>query len=160
MNLDRLGSGERIAGISALLLFVFMFFDWFGSKASEGSALDLFSVGRSAWDALDYIPIVLLIAIAAPLAVAGLRLTSIVRKPSAPASVIVAILGVVSVLLILFRIVHPPTFGSINVGFGPITIEGTVQFPIYLALLAAAGIAFGGCWAMREERGRRLQFPS
>jgi hypothetical protein len=64
---------------------------------------------------------------------------------------VVAVLGIVSVLLILFRILDPPNFGSFREIWGTVTIEGTVQFPIFLALLAAAGIACGGCLAMREE---------
>jgi hypothetical protein len=33
----RPGSGERIAGVSAILLFVLMFFHWFGVKAVNTS---------------------------------------------------------------------------------------------------------------------------
>lgn len=151
MHLGRLSNGERIAGISAILLFVFMFFHWFGVKAINTSNL-LFAIraggpGKSAWEALGYIPIVLLITIIATLAVAALRLTDAVRKPPVPINAVVAILGLVSVGLILFRIVDPPIFYTEPT----ITIEGAVQFPIFLALLAAAGIALGGCLAMREE---------
>lgn len=59
----------------------------------------------------------------------------------------VTILGIVSVVLILFRIVDPPVF-SVE---PTITTEGTAQVPIFLALFAAAGIACGGRLAMREE---------
>lgn len=78
---------------------------------------------------------------------AALRLTDAVRKPPVPVNAPVALLGLVSVLLILFRILEPPIFAVERT----VTWEGTVQFPIVLALLAAAGIAFGGCLAMREE---------
>ena len=149
MSLDRLSNGEKIAGVSAILLFVFMFFHWFGSEGS--GELQLFSVGRNAWEALDYIPIVLVITIVATLAVAALRLTNAVLMPLILANAAVANLGIVSMLLILFRILDPPNFGSFREVWGNITIEGMVQFPIFLALLAAAGIAFGGCLAMREE---------
>lgn len=148
MNLNRLSNGEKIAGVSAVLLFVFMFFDWFGSK--DSGELRLFSVGHTAWEALDYIPIVLVISIIGALSVVVLRLIS-TDEPSVRAHAVVAVLGFVSALLILFRIVHPPNFGSFREVFGPVTIEGTVQFPIFLALSAAAGIAFGGYRAMREE---------
>jgi len=50
-------------------------------------------------------------------------------------------------LLILFRIINPPIFYTEVT----ITYEGTVQFPILLALFSAAGITFGGCLAMWEE---------
>jgi hypothetical protein len=135
--------------VSAILLFVFMFFDWFGNK--DSGALKLFSVGHSAWEALDYIPIVLMVAIVVALGVVVLRLSDTAYEPPVPANPVVAILGTVSALLILFRTVNPPNFGSFREVFGPVTIEGTVQFPIFLALGAALGIAVGGYLATREE---------
>ncbi len=151
VSLGRLNNGERLSGVSAILLFIFMFFHWFGVKAINTSHL-LFAIqsiepGKSAWEALDYIPIILLITIIATLAVAALRLTNAVRRTPNPLNAPIAILGLVSALLILYRIVDPPIF---NVE-PTITIEGAVQFPIFVALAAAAGIAFGGCLAMREE---------
>lgn len=150
MNLDRLSNGQRIASFSALLLFVVMFLDWFGTKSSDDS-FGLFSVGRSAWEALDYIPVALLIAIVAALVVAALSLANAIGRASTAANAVVAILGFVSALLILFRVIVPPNFGGFGTSFGPVTYEGTAQFPIFLALLAAAGVAFGACWAMWEE---------
>jgi hypothetical protein len=151
VGLGRLNNGERISSVSAILLFVLMFFHWFGVKAINTSNL-LFAIqsvepGKSAWEALEYIPIVLLITIIATLAVAALRLTNAVRRTPIPVNALVAILGLVSALLILFRIVEPPIFYTEPT----ITIEGAVQLPIFLALAAAAGIAFGGCLAIREE---------
>jgi hypothetical protein len=150
MGLSRLSNGERIMAVSAILLFVFMFFDWFGLK--DAGELRLFSVGHNAWEALDYIPIILGITIFAALRVVALRVTAI-RKPPVPANMLVAILGTLSTMLIVYRIADPPNFGSFQEAWGTITIEGTVQFPIFLALLAAAGIAVGGFLAMRGEGG-------
>jgi hypothetical protein len=153
MDLGRLSNGERISGISAILLFVFMFFHWFGVEGSSISNPLLIYFrgsrpGRNAWEALDYIPIVLLITIIVTLAVVALCLINAARKFPVPVNAGVAILGLVSMLLILYRIVDPPAFG---IEEKIIMWEGTVQFPIFLALLAAAGIAFGGCLAIREE---------
>ena len=156
MKLSRLSNGERVAGVSAILLLVLMFFHWFGVNVSNHSKM-LFYIrsvlpGRNAWEALDYIPIVLLITIIVTLAAVTLRLTSAVRKPSVRVNTVVVILGVISVVLILFRIVDPPNFGM----DGSIAYEGTVQFPIFLALLAAAGIVAGGYRGMRE--GATMEF--
>lgn len=90
MDLGRPSNGERIAGISAVLLFVFMFFHWYGVKAVNTSNL-LFAIqavgpGKSAWEALNYIPIVLSITIGVTLAAVALRLTSAVRRPSIPST--------------------------------------------------------------------------
>lgn len=87
MDVGRLSNGEKIASSSAILLFILMFCHWFGVKAVNTSNL-LFAVQavgpeKSAWEALDYIPIVLVVTIVSTLAVATLRLTS-VRKPPLP----------------------------------------------------------------------------
>jgi magnesium-transporting ATPase (P-type) len=150
VELGRLSSGERIASVSAILLFVCMFFDWFGVESSDDS-FSLFSVGHSAWEALDYIPFVLLITIIVTLAVAVLRFKRVVLELPVSINAVVAILGVVSVLLIFFRIVDPPSFGSFGTAFGTVSAEGTVELGVVLALLAAAGIAFGSYRGMREE---------
>lgn len=155
VSLARLSIGEKISGISAILLFAFMFFDWFGVKETYTSHLLIAfqgsQSGENAWESLDYIPIVLVVTVAVTLAVAALRLTSAVHKFSVPVNGLVAILGLVSTLLILFRIVDPPSSSFFLENLGTFTHEGTAQWPIFLALLAAAGIAFGGCLAMREE---------
>jgi len=151
VEIGRLSNGERIAGVSAVLLFVLMFFHWYGVKAVNTSNL-LFAVqaggpGKSAWEALDYTPIFLLVTIVVTLAAVALRLAKTSKRPRVPLNAVVMILGIASVLLILYRIVDPPVF-SIET---TITIEGAAQVPIYLAVFAAAGIACGGCLAMREE---------
>ncbi|HVY78001.1 MAG TPA: hypothetical protein VG898_05805 [Solirubrobacterales bacterium] len=95
-----------------------------------------------------------MITIVATLAVAAMRLTNAVREPSIPANAVVAILGIASALLILCRIVEPPVFYVEPT----ITYEGAAQLPIFLALLAAAGIAFGGLWALREENASLFSY--
>ena len=34
MEADKLSTGEKVSAVSAILLFVFMFFDWFGVEVS------------------------------------------------------------------------------------------------------------------------------
>lgn len=148
-HLDKLSPGEKIAGGSAILLFIFMFFEWFGVEVSGvgGFSGSVPGGGGNAWDALDFIPIVLLITIVAALVMAGLRLADSTFEPSVPMSTIVTALGVISVLLILFRIVFPPSFGD----FGGVSVDATLSLGIFLGLIAAGGIAFGGYSTMKEE---------
>lgn len=149
MDLNKLSDGEKISGISAILLFIFMFFDWFSVEVSGGSGT--FSVsaseGGSAWDALEYIPIVLVITIIAALAVVALRMTDATYEPPVPAGTVVAGLGIVSALLILYRIIVTPDVGS----FPGVSVDVSPSFGIFLGLIAAAGIAYGGYRAMQEE---------
>ena len=148
MDVDKLNTGEKIAGVSAVLLFIFMFFDWFGVEVSGGGfSGSVPGAGGSAWDALEFIPIVLVIAIVVALVNVFLRLSDSDYEPPVSMNVAVAVLGGISVLLVLFRIVDPPSFGS----FGGVSVDGTLEFGIFLGLIAAAGIAYGGYRAMQEE---------
>jgi hypothetical protein len=148
-HLDKLSPGEKIAGGSAILLFIFMFFDWFGVEVTGvgGFSGSVPGGGGSAWDALDFIPIILLITIVAALVMAGLRLADSAYEPPVPMSTIVTVLGVISVVMIVFRIIFPPSFGD----FGGVSVDATLSLGIFLGLIAAGGIAYGGYSTMREE---------
>ncbi len=148
MEVDKLNTGEKVSAVSAVLLFIFMFFDWFGVEVSGvGGFSGTFAGGGSAWDVLDFIPIVLMLAIVAAIGVAIIRLTDADLEPPVSLNTIVAGLGGLSVLLILFRIIDPPGIGS----YPGVSIDTTLEFGIFLGLIAAAGIAYGGYSAMREE---------
>lgn len=149
MDVDRLNTGEKIAGVSAVLLFIFMFFDWFGVEISgEGGSVSFGSgAGGNAWDALDFIPIVLVITIVIALVSVILRLNESDFEPPVSLNIAVAVLGGISTLLILYRIIDPPGFGS----FGGVSVDATLEFGIFLGLIAAAGITFGGYRGMQEE---------
>jgi hypothetical protein len=149
-HLDKLSPGEKIVGGSAILLFIFMFFfDWFGVKVSDVSGFSgtISGEGGSAWDALEFIRFVLLLTVIAALVLVGLRLSDSTYEPSVPLSTVVTVLGVISVLLILFRILDPPTFAEV----GGISFDATLKVGIFLGLIAAGGVAYGGYSAMREE---------
>jgi hypothetical protein len=149
MDVDKLNTGEKIAGVSAVLLFIFMFFDWFGVEISgEGGTVSFGSgAGGSAWDALDFIPIVLVITIVVALINVFLRLGDADYEPPISMNVAVAVLGGISTLLVLFRIIDPPGFGT----FGGVSVDATLEFGIFLGLITAAGIAYGGYRGMQEE---------
>jgi hypothetical protein len=148
MEADRLSTGEKISAVSAVLLFIFMFFDWFGAKVESvtGFSGDV-PGGGSAWDALDVIPIFLMAAIVVAIGVAVIRLTDADIEPPFSLNMVVAVLGGLAVLLILYRIVSPPG----GEDFGGVSVDITLKIGIFLGLVAAAGIAYGGFSAMREE---------
>ena len=146
MDADRLSTGEKIAGVSAVLLFIFMFFDWFTVNFSSGDGLFSASAGGSAWDVFSWIDLFLLLTVIVAVAVAVIRLSDAIVEPPFSINAAVAILGGLSVLLILFRIIDPPidTEGLPGVDVGR-------AIGVYLGLLAAAGITYGGYRAMQEE---------
>jgi hypothetical protein len=126
-----------------------MFFDWYGVEVSgvEAFSGSVPGAGGSAWDALDVIPFFLLFAIGDAIGVAVVRLIDSDREPPAWMNAAVAALGGLAVLLILYRMVDTPGGGD----FGGISVDLTLKVGIFLSLVAAGGIAYGGYSAMREE---------
>lgn len=147
MKLDRLNRGEAIATVSAAVLFVSMFLDWYGTELS-GGPLTLpgvaFGAGGSAWATLEVISFILMLTIAVTIGAALLVLLGSEWKPAIPTTAAVTVLGGLSFILILFRMVVPPGFGAL----GGVSVDATLQLGIFVGLAAAAGIAYGGYRAM------------
>ncbi|HET8813675.1 MAG TPA: hypothetical protein VFM51_01815 [Solirubrobacterales bacterium] len=148
MDVDRLSTGEKIAGVSAVLLFIFMFFDWFSVdvSASDGLVGGSFTAGN-AWDWFTLIDIFLLITVVVAVAVVVVRISDAVFEPPVSMNAIVAVLGGIAVLLILYRIIDPPEGGDL----GGLSVDINPAAGAILGLLAAAGVTFGGYRAMQEE---------
>ena len=142
----RLRAGERVAIVSALALLAFSFLDWYGAEPS-GEAHFHTEAGGSAWQVLGLVPAVLAITVVVTLAAAALRLGGSDWRPQVPLSAAAAALGGLTALLILLRIVFPPDLGSV----GGIQLDATLSLGVFLALLAACGVAYGGYRAMGEE---------
>ena len=162
----KLRAGEAIALVAAILLFILMFFDWYGAKATT-SAETLGGVvsgsgGGSAWDTLEVIPLLLMLAIVITVGAAILRLSGSDWKPAIPPAAAVCVLGILAAAVILLRIIAPPDPGG---AFSELAYESTVKLPIFLALAAAIGIAYGGWRTMGEEGtsfasvGKNLESP-
>jgi hypothetical protein len=143
---SRLRSGELIAGVSAVLLFIFMFLSWYGSPGSFG----LPNVSDDAWDAFSVIDLFLLLTVIVALALVVTQ--AMRRSPAIPVSlsVITTTLAGLSVLLILFRMIDPPGIVDVPAGLGA-HLDRTLDIGIYLGLAASLGILYGGYRSMRVE---------
>jgi hypothetical protein len=91
------------------------------------------------------IPWFLLLVILAALGAALLRMSGSKWEPAISTNAVVAVLGGMATFLVGLRIVVPPDIARID------DIYTTVELGAYLTLAAAAGIATGGCLAMKEE---------
>lgn len=151
MKLDRLNRGEAVAMLSAVALFVVMFLDWFGYSGEQSGNLlgylSLFLDSSNAWQAMDVIPFALELTIAVAVGAGLLTLFDSEWKPAIPPSAAVTVLGGLSLLLILYRIVDPPGLADI----GGISINAHPRLGAYLGLAASAGIACGGYTATRQR---------
>jgi hypothetical protein len=166
IRLDRLRSGEVIALVGAVLLFVLMFLTWYGTKATTGGeplgGVITGAAGGNAWETLDVIPLFLMLAIVVAVGAALLRLSGSDWKPAIPPAAAVTVLGLLASLLILIRIISPPGPSG---AFSELGMESTLKLPVFLALAAALGIAYGGWRAMGQEGtsfagiAKRLESP-
>ena len=129
LKLQRLSSGEQIAGGSALALFVCMFFGWFNFGFEAVSA----------WEALHYISPILAIAIVATVGI-GLMKAAEKSLGDIPDGSVIFALGCLACVLILYRLIDPVSSPGVE-GY---QTSGSVEAGIFLSLLAAGGIAVGG----------------
>jgi hypothetical protein len=151
MDFDQVPRGALIAGISGVLLFIFMFLSWFGAPDAgvitpAGQELDFSGLAEAAgvdttlnaWQAFDFIDLVMLLAIIAAIGLLVMSAMGTSINLPVAASAIVTALGALATLLVLYRIIDP-------------VFDADREFGLFLGLLACAGIAVGGWLAMQEE---------
>ena len=149
MNRAALSMGDRIAGGSAFALLIIMFLPWYGAKAQiggSGSGSGDVSVSRNAnaWDAFSSIDIVLLLVILVVVALVAARAANALPA-GVPAPVIIVGAGMLAAALVAYRLLDLPGESGGTLG---VTVEITRQIGVFLGLLAAAAVAFGGYRAM------------
>jgi hypothetical protein len=145
MDFARVSFGETIAGVSGFLLLLFMFLPWFGYSAELGGVASVDSVNGNFWEVSSFLDVLLflvgLIAVGAALAQAAGAMPA---NLPAPAGLIVLGAGALAVLIVLFRLLVPPD-GGID------EIDVSRKIGVFLGLIAAAGVTFGGYTAMNER---------
>jgi hypothetical protein len=148
MDLSRLRGGELIAAVSGIVLLIaLLFLDWYGIGASFETPLGEVGVGAEfgAWDNQGFFgTLANLVILAAGVAAVGLALlTATARTVALPvaASALTAALGIGAVLMVALRMLLQPFDGSIV----------DLEFGIFVALIAAAAVAYGGWQSMQEE---------
>src|SRR5918992_4162937 len=98
MDLNRLTQGEKIAAGSAIALFIIMFIGWFGVEGASANA----------WESFDFIDLILILTIIVTLGVVGIRASRSDVDLPVPGSTLITLLGGLSTLLILYRIIDTP----------------------------------------------------
>jgi hypothetical protein len=132
----RLRRGELLAGTGAVLLLLFMLAGkWYGRGGRS----------RTGWQALTDLRWLLLVTIAAAFALTLAQITR--RSPAIPVtlSMIVAVLGLISVLALIYRVL--------------VDAPAHEQAGAFLGLISAVGLAYGGYLSFREEGISRRDAP-
>jgi hypothetical protein len=151
VDVNRLSRGEQIVGAAAVLLFIDMFLSWYSANISGALSAAANRAGvdtsATAWQAFSTTDVLLLITIVAALAMVGTR--AMARTVNLPVSLplVVAALGALMTLVVLWRIVNQPGPNDfINVDYG-----AYVGLILIAALTYGAVEAGGGVDTMRAE---------
>lgn len=141
MDLSKLSNGDKVIGGSGIALFVFSFFPWFTVDAA------FIDYSESGWDYFftGIIPTLLGVALVAYVVVT--KLVDGVRLPELPVAWPLVVLGtgaLAAVLVVLRLLIGGDDEGTgvLDRGFG-----------LFLATLAAIGLAFGAFLKFKEEGG-------
>jgi hypothetical protein len=155
MDTGNVGRGALIAGVSGAALFIIMFFSWFGvdvseafeipanvpediaEQAAEQSGVNL-DTNFNAWESFDFIDLILLLAVIVSVGVAAIDMTGASVSLPVAGSAVVTGIGALAFLLVLYRLINPPS----DLGR---------EFGVWLGLIATAGITYGGYVGMQEE---------
>jgi multisubunit Na+/H+ antiporter MnhB subunit len=137
LRLDRLRRGEVIAAAGGVLLLFAMFLDWYAAGGAGGVRLR----GSTAWQSFAVLDVIL--ALVALLAILLAALAATQRSPALPvaASVVTAATGILTALLVLYRILDQP---------GPNELV-EVKLGAFLGFLCVLAVAAGGWDAMSED---------
>ena len=156
MNFDisRLRRADRVIGISAVLFFIFLFFfKWFGYSSNVSSIAGIHvggtSISANGWHTFTNSRWLWIITIIVALLTVAISAGMFEFESPVSLGAVVTGLGALSSLFILYRIVHHPsasaTIGSFHASVG-------IKIGIWLGLIAALGVTYGGYLAMQEER--------
>lgn len=172
MDTTNVGRGPLIAGISAVLLLIFMFFSWYGLDSITSSGFgfeqevtgdqldDLAGVAgesadtsANAWQAFSFIDLLLFVCIVGIIAMVIAQFAGAsINMPVSPGTIIAG-LGILAFLLILFRLIFTPEpdAGDFAVAGVDVDVDVSRKIGLFLGLLASIGMAIGGWLTMQEE---------
>jgi hypothetical protein len=153
LDVSRLRRSDRIIGGSAIAFLVFLFiFKWYGGSASSSVNGVDFSASANGWHTFTNSRWIWIITIVVALASVAISAGMFDFKSPVSLGAIVAGLGALSTILILYRIVHHPSGGASS-SFGAVHVAYSygIKVGIWLGLIAAVGVTYGGYLGMRDE---------
>ncbi len=145
MDLNKLSTGDKVLAGSGIALFIFTFLTWFKFESSAFGRT--FGVSQNGWHFFLTGIVPALLALALIGYVVATKLVDGVNLPDMPVGYPLVVLGMAALaaLLVILRLL----IGGDDAG----TDVLDRAFGIYLATLAALGLAAGGFLKFQEEGG-------
>lgn len=139
MDLSKLTTADKVVAGSGIAFLIFMFFPWYGIEGIGGGAsgFDYFLTG--------YLPLLLAVVMVGQIAVT--RFKPEIKLPDIPLpwSQVHLIAGATAAVLLLLRVIIPSSVSVLGQSF-----DFDRKFGLFLALLAALGLAAGGFLKSKE----------
>jgi hypothetical protein len=129
-----LASGESVGAIGGLGLLVASFLPWYSAGGESVTA----------WQAFSVVDLVMAAAAIAGLSVGLVVLTRLSVSYPIAGSAVSALLGLVALVLIVYRLIDPPGSGDVTRDVGA-----------WIGLVSAATVSFGGYLGMQAPSGHQ-----
>jgi hypothetical protein len=143
MDLNKLTTGDKVIGVSGILLLLFNFFPQFGKGGySEGAGF------------LGWLAVLFGLVAVAGVVVEKLTTTEIPKLPISTDHALLA-LGGLAALLEIVQLVIGRSYGVLGYS---VTLDR--EFGLFLAVLASIGLAVGGFLRTRESAGSTSTPPA
>jgi hypothetical protein len=153
MNFDKLRRSDRIIGGSAIAFLIFLFFfKWYGVSSSSSIGGVNFSSSANGWNAFTNSRWIWLITIIVALVAVAISAGLIHFESPVHLGAVVAGLGALSAVLILYRIFDHPSAGASGTIAGVhYSASAGIKIGIWLGLIASLGVTYGGYLAMQDD---------
>jgi hypothetical protein len=137
MDFNKLTTADRVVGISAAVFLVMFFLPWYGKGDYNRSGASFLLTG--------WIPLLLAAGMVTLIVLTRFTATTLPKIPL-PWGQVYLIAGAAIGVLLLLRVIIASTYDF--VGIPDVTLERKI--PLFLAFLAAAGLAVGGFLKSKE----------
>src|SRR4051794_26938347 len=128
VDITKVRPGQRIAAAAGVVLFIVMWFSWYGvdlDKVAGGKATRSLIAASgidttaTAWQAFDWIDLLLLLTVIVAVGAAVLAASGRTVQMPAPTATLTAGIGALATLLVLYRLINEPgpdAFLNIKIG--------------------------------------------
>lgn len=141
MDLNKLTQSEKVIAGSAIAFLLFTFLPWYGKGSYSRNGWSYFLFG--------IIPLLLAILMAAQIGISRFTETKL-PNPPLPWGQIHLIAGGLAGLLVLLKLIIGDKYHIGISGLGGVSVDLDRKFGIFLAFLAAVGLAAGGFLKSKE----------
>jgi hypothetical protein len=142
VDINKLNTGEKVIGVSGILLLVFSFFPWLGFSYAG------FSASKSAWTfTLCWIAVVLGVAMAG-LVIAKAAGADVPELGNLRWAHILLGVAIVAFVFILIKVIVGPSTGGVSLSGTGVSKDRKIG--IFLGLIASAGLVAGAYLNAKE----------